>query len=124
MCLTSRLLVAFPVGIGVGGWVRGRGFVCGAGGGRSCLDGVLGFVGMIGMGGCTDELLVWLVEEDGIVGLFLGWLEKVGVLKESNLLDFLWTYWHRGRCSIGVLVFRLTFQWVLLKDVDIEGCAG
>jgi len=30
----------------------------------------------------ADELLVWLVEEDGIVGLFLGWLENAGILRE------------------------------------------
>jgi len=42
----------------------------------------------------ADELLVWLVEEDGVVGLFLGWLEKAGLLKELGVLVFLWTYWH------------------------------
>lgn len=50
--------------------MRGRGFVCGEGGARSCLvPCVSRRTAGAGSGRSTNELLVGLLEEDGVVGL-------------------------------------------------------
>jgi len=66
-------LVGFRAGLVGGGLERGRGCVYAGGGGRSCLF-LRKCLEREGVGGGgengTDELLVWLVEEDGVVCLF------------------------------------------------------